>query len=423
MTRLADPAGTPLDANAAFTSALRFDPSGTYLAQVASAGAHGTPTLHLYRRDGDTLTRLPDPPAPPDGPPLGCWWHPDGTWLLVGLSPYGSDSTRLAVYHRDGDTLTVVGQSPASVYGVFDDLYGSLAFDATGGWIALANSAGQGTTGLASFSAGTITLTDGDTSSHSAYGVAWNPTDATQLARVDDSGGLQMWRRDGDTLAADGPRQQLTSGQVLWHPGGTVLLGNDLYNGAQSGPMIIDRANMGNTGYLGDFVQVLQGYTFDASGAFFAGGPAVQPDDGGGCGGSGGTYLGLTVAAVTAGTGPDGATLTATMLDRMGAADQAAGARCTFATGTGGALYLAASGEAADNWGQYLPWGLRLYRIDTAAPSSLYMKQPDGSYALVGVDGQPLSFRLPDGSLRTWPGSGYPLFEKQADGTWKKVLG
>lgn len=424
MTRLADPAGTPLHSTSAYTSALQFDPTGTYLAQIAYTSSRGAAALHLYRRDGDTLTRLPDPPAAPEGPPLGLWWHPSGQWLVVATIAFTPQTSRLQVYRRDGDTLTWFGRSDPSVYGFFDSMYGTLAFDATGGWIALANSSGQGPTGLASFNAGTITLTSGDTG-HSAYGAAWNPTDPAQLVRVDDQGGMQMLRRSGGTLAADGPREVLTSGQVLWHPGGTLMVGNDLFNGATSGPVVYDRT-FAFRHFMGAYLQVMTGYAFDASGTWFAGGPAVEPDTSGcGCGGGGGTYLGLTVSECTPVAIAGGPALSSVMLDRMPAADQAAGAWCTFATGTAGTVYLAASGESSGNYGTALPWGLRLYRITKAAPaaSSLYMRQPDGSFVLVGTDDQPVSFRLPDGSERTWPGSGYPLYIKQSDGTWKKVLG
>lgn len=53
----------------------------------------------------------------------------------------------------------------------------------------------------------------------------------------------------------------------------------------------------------------------------------------------------------------------------------------------------------------------------------LYMQMPDGSYRKAGVAGQPLEFTLPDGSVREWPGSKYPLYQKQNDGSWMKVIG
>lgn len=58
-----------------------------------------------------------------------------------------------------------------------------------------------------------------------------------------------------------------------------------------------------------------------------------------------------------------------------------------------------------------------------AGVTLLYMKMPDGSYRKAGVAGQPLQFTLPDGSVREWPGSKYPLYQKQNDGTWLRVVG
>lgn len=56
------------------------------------------------------------------------------------------------------------------------------------------------------------------------------------------------------------------------------------------------------------------------------------------------------------------------------------------------------------------------------ARSRLYQRQPDGSNALIGVAERPVPIRMPDGTLRTWPGATAPLYQKQPDGTWSVVI-
>lgn len=58
-------------------------------------------------------------------------------------------------------------------------------------------------------------------------------------------------------------------------------------------------------------------------------------------------------------------------------------------------------------------------------PSILHVNFPsrdhNGEFALVGDAYQPLSIKAPEG-WRTYPGSTYPVRQKQPDGTWKDVL-
>ncbi len=76
--------------------------------------------------------------------------------------------------------------------------------------------------------------------------------------------------------------------------------------------------------------------------------------------------------------------------------------------------------------GLYPYQGLRVRQLGRlpapTATSKLYQRGPDGGYLNVGVDGRPVSMRMPDGSLRTWPGSTAPLYQLGPDGTWRQVI-
>ena len=78
-----------------------FSPDGNYLAV-----AHNTsPFLTIYKRDGDTFTKLPDPSELP----TGSWANTiafsfDGTYLAVG----SNETPGVTMYKRDEDIFTVI---------------------------------------------------------------------------------------------------------------------------------------------------------------------------------------------------------------------------------------------------------------------------------------------------------------------------
>jgi len=75
-----------------------FSPDGNYLS-VAYAVA---PFITIYRRDGDTFTKLTNPSTLPTGVGFGVAFSPDGNYLSVAhdTTPY------ITIYRRDGDTFT-----------------------------------------------------------------------------------------------------------------------------------------------------------------------------------------------------------------------------------------------------------------------------------------------------------------------------
>src|SRR5690554_1483990 len=72
--------------------------SGTYLVVAHDSSPHVT----IYKRNGDTFTKLDDPAALPGGVGYGAAFSPDGAYLAVAhyTSPH------VTIYKRNGDTFT-----------------------------------------------------------------------------------------------------------------------------------------------------------------------------------------------------------------------------------------------------------------------------------------------------------------------------
>ena len=114
-TKLSDPSSLP----AGDGSGCAFSPDGAYLA-VSHANS---PYITIYKRSGDTFTKLSDPSSLPTGVGYGCAFSPDGTYLAVAhsVSPYitiykGGGEYRAYLY-IDGSTYnfgTILGYAVES---------------------------------------------------------------------------------------------------------------------------------------------------------------------------------------------------------------------------------------------------------------------------------------------------------------------
>jgi hypothetical protein len=116
-TKLSDPSTLPTGT----AYGVAFDPTGTYLAV-----AHGnSPYITIYKRSGDTFTKLSDPSTLPTGNGLGVAFDPTGTYLAVAHdgSPY------ITIYKRSGNTFDI-GSRVRSLSGgvVYADANGNPAF-------------------------------------------------------------------------------------------------------------------------------------------------------------------------------------------------------------------------------------------------------------------------------------------------------
>jgi WD40 repeat protein len=117
-TKLANPSVLPGSQSWHSVNGLDFSSDSIYLALAHTS----FPYISIYKRDGDTFTKLPDPSVLPTDTGRAVAFSPDGVYLAVGHgnSPY------ISIYKRDGDTFTKLAnpsvlpgsQSWHSVYGL-----------------------------------------------------------------------------------------------------------------------------------------------------------------------------------------------------------------------------------------------------------------------------------------------------------------
>ena len=93
-TKLSNPTDLPTGTG----RAVSFDPTGTYLA----VAHYGSPYITIYKRSGDTFTKLSNPTDLPTNDGYGASFDPTGTYLAVAHS----GSPYITIYKRSGDTFT-----------------------------------------------------------------------------------------------------------------------------------------------------------------------------------------------------------------------------------------------------------------------------------------------------------------------------
>lgn len=101
----------PLELPASYVYALRFSDDGVYLAVMVWA----SPTIYIYKRIGDTFTKLSTPSVQPAGDAqVGtASFSSNGDYLATGhVSSFGS-SPFATVYKRSGDTFTKLPTLPS----------------------------------------------------------------------------------------------------------------------------------------------------------------------------------------------------------------------------------------------------------------------------------------------------------------------
>ena len=96
LTKLTTIASTPTVS----VTACRFDPSGAYLAIGFASPDAASNYFWVYKRSGDTFTKLADPATQTTGECYDIAWTADGTRLIVS-----ADGTNTFMYRRSGDTL------------------------------------------------------------------------------------------------------------------------------------------------------------------------------------------------------------------------------------------------------------------------------------------------------------------------------
>ena len=93
--KLANPSQLPTST----VSDVVFDSSNTYLAVAQSSSS---PPIHIYKRSGDTFTKLANPSVLPEVGAQSCSFAQNGGYLAVS----GINSPYLSIYKRSGDTFT-----------------------------------------------------------------------------------------------------------------------------------------------------------------------------------------------------------------------------------------------------------------------------------------------------------------------------
>lgn len=86
---------------------LSFSPNNAYLAVVNNMADKG---IYIYKREGDSFTKLADPATIPGGGAVSVGWSQSSTYLAVGtnVAPY------IFVYKRSDDTFTKLADLPAT---------------------------------------------------------------------------------------------------------------------------------------------------------------------------------------------------------------------------------------------------------------------------------------------------------------------
>ena len=103
LTKLPDVADPPPSGTFNQADGVAFSPDGIYLA-VATPNS---PFLALYKRDGDTFNRLPNPAVLPPGQATSAAFSNDGTYLVVTHFPEPAGSAAIFfIYKRAGDVFT-----------------------------------------------------------------------------------------------------------------------------------------------------------------------------------------------------------------------------------------------------------------------------------------------------------------------------
>ena len=187
-TKLANPAGLPTG----ITYGVSFSADSNFLC-VAHASS---PFMTTYSRAGDTFTKLANPDVLPSGNGAGCAYSADGTYLTVAHSgsPYVTTYKRSA----GGGTLTKLanpatlppGQATDAVYSA-DGMYLCVT-SSSGPYLTIYKRAGDTFTKLAN----PVTMPTG-----SARGAAFSP-DGTYLCVAHAvSPYLTIYKRAGDTFA------------------------------------------------------------------------------------------------------------------------------------------------------------------------------------------------------------------------------
>lgn len=192
----------PFSPSASRTTDIALSPDGEY----AAATSNDTPFLLIYKRSGDTFTKLANPAVPPSGIGKGVSFSSDGLYLAVAhaVSPF------ITIYKRSGDTFAKLANPaslPTSAYG--------LAFSADSAYLAVAHDASPFIT-IYKRSADTFTKLANPTAlpGGTAPGVAFSPDGVYLAVAYVGTPFLLIYKRSGDTFTKLADPVTLPSGSA-----------------------------------------------------------------------------------------------------------------------------------------------------------------------------------------------------------------
>lgn len=191
----------------------------SYLSTYLALASSGTPPLVIYKREGDTLTKLPNPATLPGSSALFTAFSGDGNYLAVA-SQY---TPNLTIYKRTGDTFVKL-PDPSSMPG--GTCYG-VAFSPSGNYLAVAHSSSPYITIYRQSGDSFFKMANPETlPPNTAYAVAWS-ADSTYLAVGHyTSPNMTIYKDIGGTFAKVANPTSLPNGSVqglAFSPDGSYL--------------------------------------------------------------------------------------------------------------------------------------------------------------------------------------------------------
>ncbi len=258
-TKLSNPANLP----AGTGNGVAWSPDGNYMS-VAHANS---PYITIYKRSGDTFTKLTDPATLPASTGNGVAWSPDGNYMSVAHanSPY------ITIYKRSGDTFTKLTNPGTLPTGNGTDS----AWSPDGNYMAVSHANSPRVT-IYSRSGDTFTKLSNPANlpTNNAQDVTWSPNGQYMAVAHWSSPYVTIYEQSGSTFTKQANPSSLLPDNaygVAWSPNGMYLSvvhnvsGGDafgIYKGA-SGPadMIVNGQLMVNGGiHSENFVITSVGY-------------------------------------------------------------------------------------------------------------------------------------------------------------------
>lgn len=175
--------------NTAGHTQICFSPDGIYLVFCQAT----TPFINIYKRDGDTFNKLPNPTTLPSGDARSCSFSPNGEYLAIAhnTSPF------MTIYKRDGDTFNKIVNPDSLPAGIGI----STAFSPDSNYLVIGNGALSPLLNIYKRSGDTFTrLPDPADMPASTISPVFSPDGNYLVCGINGAARLIIYKRDGDTF-------------------------------------------------------------------------------------------------------------------------------------------------------------------------------------------------------------------------------